>query len=327
MIFSAHVATALTSGNTITCTHPSVTARALSANEFSGLASTAAVDKVASATGNNTSPSSGSTATTTQAAELLIGGIGSKAPRRKRLLLGQTIRPLAALGTSGGTAAANITINPEYRIVSATGAYAATGTLGSTRRWAAAIVTYKAAPPTKLGDHVRQFRGQSDCRYCCFPVVVQSQTAAGAPSNVVSNTGVSLSLQDGDRNTWRNSHGPITAGTNQVTINGVTYTKAESGVVLTATRTSGDNLTPGDSAAFTVNPGAPSTLAFTTQPGNATAGGIIPGPPTVTVRDSSGNTVTSSTASITVAIGTNPGSGTLSGTTPKNAVAVVASFF
>ena len=63
VILSAQVATALVSGNTITCTHPSVTARALSANEFSGLATTATLDKVASATGNNTAPSSGATTT------------------------------------------------------------------------------------------------------------------------------------------------------------------------------------------------------------------------------------------------------------------------
>jgi hypothetical protein len=51
VIASAHVTTALISGNTITCTHPSVTARALSANEFSGVAATSAIDKSASATG------------------------------------------------------------------------------------------------------------------------------------------------------------------------------------------------------------------------------------------------------------------------------------
>jgi len=111
-----------------------------------------------------------------------------------------------------------------------------------------------------------------------------------------------------------------------VSINGVTYTKAESGIVITATRTSGDTLTAGDSTAFTVNPGTATSLAFITQPGNATAGTAIPGPPTLAVRDAFGNTVTSSTAAITIAIGSNPGSGALSGTTSKNAVSGIASF-
>ena len=328
VVLSAHNIIALTSGNTITCTHRSVTARALSASEFSGLATTATVDKVASATGNNTTPSSGATATTAQASELLIGGIGVEGPTTETFTAGANYTAVGRAGTSGGTAANNITINPEYRIVSATGAYSANGTLSATRRWAAAIVTYKAAPPplpTKLVV-VSVNGGSSPTAGMGFPVLVQSQTVAGTPANVVSATGVSLSLKTGTGTLGGTLSGTIAAGTNQVTITGVTYTKAETGVVITATRTSGDTLTAGDSTAFTVNPGTATKLAFSIQLGNSTAGGSIAGPPTVVVQDSLGNTVTSSTASITVAIGTNPGGGTLSGTTAKNASGGVASF-
>ena len=82
--------------------------------------------------------------------------------------------------------------------------------------------------------------------------------------------------------------------------------------------TIGDNVT--------INAGAPSTLIFTLQPGSASAGAAIPGPPSVAVQDSFGNTVTDSTAAITISIGTNPSGGILSGTTTRNAVAGVASF-
>jgi len=159
-----------------------------------------------------------------------------------------------------------------------------------------------------------------------FPVVVQAQDAGGSPKNVTANTGVSLSLKTGTGTLGGTLTGTIPPGSNQVTISGVTYTKAESGVAITASRTSGDTLTAGDSAPFTVNPGAAAALAFSTQPGNVGAGSNIPGPPTVIVQDSLGNTVTSSTASITVAIGTNPAGGTLSGTATKNATSGVASF-
>src|SRR5437667_6240096 len=80
------------------------------------------------------------------------------------------------------------------------------------------------------------------------------------------------------------------------------------------------------SAPVTINPGMPSTLAFVLQPGNASAGAAIPGPPTVTVQDSFGNTVTDSTAPVTISIGINPAGGILSGTTTKNAVARIASW-
>src|SRR5206468_7543321 len=85
-------------------------------------------------------------------------------------------------------------------------------------------------------------------------------------------------------------------------------------------------LTDGDSTPFTVNPGSPTNLVFTTQPGNSATATAITGPPTVAVRDSSGNTVTSSTASITIAIGTNPSGGVLSGTKTKNASGGLATF-
>jgi hypothetical protein len=71
---------------------------------------------------------------------------------------------------------------------------------------------------------------------------------------------------------------------------------------------------------------AASKLAFTTQPGDASVGSPIPGPPTVTVQDQLGNTVTSSSASITVSMATNPAGGALSGTTTVNATGGVASF-
>ena len=46
----------------------------------------------------------------------------------------------------------------------------------------------------------------------------------------------------------------------------------------------------------------------------------------MTVQDAAGNTVTSDSSSVTLAIGTNPGGGTLSGTTTVAAVNGVATF-
>jgi hypothetical protein len=65
-------------------------------------------------------------------------------------------------------------------------------------------------------------------------------------------------------------------------------------------------------------------LVFTTQPGNTDAGasfGVV-----VTARDAQGSTASGFTGTVTVAIGTNPGGGTLSGTKSVSAVAGVATF-
>ena len=158
-----------------------------------------------------------------------------------------------------------------------------------------------------------------------FTLGVQSQTAHGTAAAVVNNTAVRISLKTGTGVLAGTLTGTIPAGSRQVSIGSVTYTKAESGVVLTATATSGDSLAPGDSAPFTVDSGQANNLAFITQPGSSQAGSVVSGPPTVVVRDSLGNTVTSSAAPITIAIA-NPPYGVLNGTRTKNASGGVATF-
>jgi alpha-tubulin suppressor-like RCC1 family protein len=72
--------------------------------------------------------------------------------------------------------------------------------------------------------------------------------------------------------------------------------------------------------------GVPSKLAFTVDPSMSGAGFPITPPVQVTVMDASGNTVPTATSSITMAIGANPGNGTLLGTTRVTAVNGVANF-
>ncbi|HEU5049296.1 MAG TPA: Ig-like domain-containing protein, partial [Gemmatimonadales bacterium] len=88
----------------------------------------------------------------------------------------------------------------------------------------------------------------------------------------------------------------------------------------------GVDLTGTTSAPVTLTAGAASRLAFTVQPSNATAGAAIAPAVRVTVQDALGQTVTGATNAITVSIGSNPGGGTLSGTTTVNAVSGVATF-
>lgn len=78
------------------------------------------------------------------------------------------------------------------------------------------------------------------------------------------------------------------------------------------------------SAAFNITIGAPAALTFTVQP-PATS----PGSPfivAVAARDAGGNIVPTFTLPVSVAIGTNPAGGTLSGVTTVNAVGGVATF-
>src|SRR5581483_9078883 len=80
------------------------------------------------------------------------------------------------------------------------------------------------------------------------------------------------------------------------------------------------------SGSFTIAAGAAAKLAFDQQPGNATAGTAISPAVTVLVQDAHANNVTSATNAIALAIATNPGSATLSGTLSADAVGGTASF-
>jgi uncharacterized repeat protein (TIGR01451 family) len=146
VVCSAAVATALPAGASITVTHPSVTATAISASEFSGLAGASRVDRTASATGATSAASSGSTAPTTQPDELLIGSIATETKKTETFTPGTGYSAmLREQSSQTGSLTSNVTIDPEFRIVFATASYVADGTLQNARPWAAAIVTYRAA--------------------------------------------------------------------------------------------------------------------------------------------------------------------------------------
>src|SRR5438093_1409540 len=98
---------------------------------------------------------------------------------------------------------------------------------------------------------------------------------------------------------------------------------AGSGYTLTAAST---GVTTGSSAAFSITPGTAATLLFTVQPSNALAGAAITPAVQVVAHDAQGNTATGFSGNVTMALGANPGSGTLAGTTTVTAASGVATF-
>ncbi|HYX80974.1 MAG TPA: hypothetical protein VE714_01185, partial [Gemmatimonadales bacterium] len=94
---------------------------------------------------------------------------------------------------------------------------------------------------------------------------------------------------------------------------GYTLTAAASGLVSVT------------SAQFTITAAA-GRLVFSVQPTTTTAGAAMSPAIRVVVQDGSGNVLTSATPPITIAIGTNAGGGTLTGTVSQNAVNGVATF-
>src|SRR5204862_412292 len=143
-------------------------------------------------------------------------------------------------------------------------------------------------------------------------VQVTALDAAGNP--VPSFTG-SVTVALGS-----NPGGSTLGGTTTVAaVNGVasfsplTLDKTGTGYVLTATAT---GLNTATSSSFNITAGVATQLAFGTEPGTTVANRQIT--PAVKVRalDAFGNVATGFTGAVAVALGSNPGSATLSGTTP-----------
>src|SRR5437870_1511832 len=130
----------------------------------------------------------------------------------------------------------------------------------------------------------------------------------------------------------RNPAGATLSGTTTVTaVNGVatffdlSLDKADTGYTFQATS---DGLLAIASATFDVVPGPPRQLAFTVEPPDSAAAGAAFAPAVqVSALDAAGNLVPTFADSVTVALGNNPGGGTLGGTTAVAAVNGVATFF
>jgi hypothetical protein len=138
----------LSAGQTITITFSqSVTAKVANVSCWTGLASNP-LDKTRSNSSSGSNyVNSDLTSTTTQADELVIGPAALNGPTGDTFTPDSGLTALDRVGTSGGTATSNVTLNSLYKIVNAVGQYSIGGTNSSSRSWGAIVVTYKAALP------------------------------------------------------------------------------------------------------------------------------------------------------------------------------------
>src|SRR2546427_4593311 len=123
---------------------------------------------------------------------------------------------------------------------------------------------------------------------------------------------------------------PVTAVAGVATFSNLHIDQTGAGYTLTAAFGSATPVTT--SAAFTITasppppPPPPTHLGFTQQPQNAVASATIAPPVQVAALDAAEHVVQGFTGAITLGLGANPGSGTLSGGAPANAVNGVATF-
>ena len=170
--------------------------------------------------------------------------------------------------------------------------------------------------------------------------LVFSQQPTSAVAGVAITPAVTVRIEDANGNLTTstanvvmgfgtNAGSGTLAGTTTVaavngvaTFSGLSIDKAASGYTL---HTTSGTLTAATSTPFNITVAAANKLVFGVQPSTTAAGTAIAPAVTVRIEDAFGN-LTASTANVAMAIGTNPGGGTLTGTTSANAVAGVATF-
>jgi hypothetical protein len=177
-----------------------------------------------------------------------------------------------------------------------------------------------AGTPTKLAFTVQP--SNTAATQAISPAVqVTIQDALGNTVNSSANVTVAIGT---------NPSGGTLSGTTTVaavngiaTFNNLSIDKLGAGYTLTAASA---GLTGATSTPFNITAGAATHLSFTVQPSNTSAASAITPAVQVTFLDAGNNVVTNASASVTLAIGTNPGGGTLSGTTTQAPVNGVATF-
>ncbi|MBK7471369.1 MAG: hypothetical protein IPI73_12800 [Betaproteobacteria bacterium] len=166
-----------------------------------------------------------------------------------------------------------------------------------------------AVAPTRLAVYI----GPPPTVGLPFLVAVQSQDANANPQSVAANTAVTVSRTTGTGTVGGTATCTILAGASSCLLAAATYSVAETGVVLTATRTSGDMLPPGNSMPFRVLPVGPAKLAVASVNGGANPTMGLAFPVVVQSTDNSGAPVNVIVAT-NVTLSRTGGSGTLGGT-------------
>src|SRR6266699_2531261 len=224
-------------------------------------------------------------------------------------------------GTKSMGAVAGVATFGDLSLDKAATGYALTGAATSLTGATSAAFNVSAAAANRLVFTVQP--GNAIAGAALTPAVqVTAQDGLGNPVTGFTGT-VTVALGNNPGSGTLGGTLSVAAVNGVATFGNLSVNRVGTGYTLTA---AGAGVTTASSAGFTVTPGAASQLAFTLQPSTTTSGATITPALEVTALDAQGNTATAFAGNVTVAIVSNPGGGTLSGTTTVAAVSGVATF-
>src|SRR5882672_8927519 len=249
---------------------------------------------------------------------------------------GSSITP--AITVSVEDTAGNVVPTATNQITIAIGTNPSSGTLSGTvqANAVAGVATFSTLSINKVGtgytlaSSATGLTGASSGTFNVTAGAASKLVFTAQPTNTTAGVAISpavqVTVEDSQGNVVTSATNTITIGAGGVAVIGTTAVAAVSGVATFSNLSinvvgTGDTLaaaapglTVATSSAFNVLVGAASKLVFTGEPNNVAAGSSINPAVTVSVEDNAGNVVTTATNQVTIAIGTNPSSGTLSGT-------------
>jgi Bacterial Ig-like domain (group 2) len=228
---------------------------------------------------------------------------------------GGSVTPASAVSAADGS------VSASWKLGSLVGAQAlsvsATGLAGSPL---AVSATALATTPSKLSLVAQPANGVAGSPLA--PVTVAAQTADGVTvATFAGDVTVAFGVNPGGATLGGTT--TVTAVNGIATFTGLSLNRPGSGYTLVFSSTT---LSSATSSPFGIVAGSAARLVFGAMSSAVDVGIAIAPPIQVTAQDSAGNTVTSFTGAVTMAIGNNPGASTLSGTLTRTAVAGVATF-
>ncbi len=221
-------------------------------------------------------------------------------------------------GTTTVAAVAGIATFSDLSIKKAAAGYTLVASSGSLTTDASPMFTVNAAAATNLAISGGGTQSGSILAPLATPLSV---TVTDAFANPVSLVNVSFAVTTGG--------GTLSSTTVPTSAAGIATTVWTLGAAIgTQNVTATAAGVTGSAASFsaTAIAGGAAHLAITTQPASAVAGMALAPAIVVQAKDASGNPATSFAGSVSLSLGANPGSATLSGTTTVSAVGGIATF-
>ncbi|MGY2746804.1 beta strand repeat-containing protein [Arthrobacter sp. UYCu723] len=193
--------------------------------------------------------------------------------------------------------------------INTTGTYTLTAT-GAGFNTASLNFTISLGPATKLGFTTNPSGSTGGIAFSAQPVVAV-QDAGGNTSTSTATVTLTITTPAGAALTCTTN--PVTTISGVAAFSGCSINKSGTFTLTAAT----GSLTSAVSTSITVTAGPAAKLAFTTQPSGAAANSVFAAQPVVTIQDAGGNTVTTSTAAVTLSITQPQGANLICTASPK----------